>query len=73
MDFFEHTEKNESIGRPLADRMRPRTLSDYIGQSKLLAPDSLLRRAIQEDRLFSMILWGPPGSGEDDFGAPHRQ
>ena len=63
MDLFNQTEK-ESPGRPLADRMRPQTLSDYIGQSELLAPDSLLRQSIQEDRLFSMIFWGPPGSGK---------
>ncbi len=63
MDLFDQKEK-ESPGRPLADRMRPQTLSEFIGQSELLAPDSLLRRAIQEDRLFSMIFWGPPGSGK---------
>ena len=63
MDLFNQQE--ESLpGRPLADRMRPRTLDEYIGQSELLAPDSLLRRAIREDRLFSMLFWGPPGSGK---------
>lgn len=49
---------------PLADRMRPRTLSEYVGQPQLLAPDALLRRAVAEDHLFSMIFWGPPGSGK---------
>ncbi|MCK9195744.1 MAG: replication-associated recombination protein A [Syntrophales bacterium] len=49
---------------PLADRMRPRRLDEYIGQGHLLGEDSLLRRAIVEDRLFSMIFWGPPGSGK---------
>jgi len=49
---------------PLADRMRPRTLADYTGQADLLAKGTLLRRAIEEDRLFSMIFWGPPGSGK---------
>ena len=44
--------------------MRPRTLEEFVGQSHLLAKNSLLRRAIEEDRLFSMILWGPPGSGK---------
>lgn len=50
--------------RPLADRMRPARLADFIGQEKILGPGTLLRRAIEEDRLFSMILWGPPGSGK---------
>ncbi|MBP8979684.1 MAG: replication-associated recombination protein A [Syntrophobacterales bacterium] len=50
--------------RPLADRMRPRRLDEYVGQKHLLGKDSLLRRAIAEDRLFSMIFWGPPGSGK---------
>ena len=49
---------------PLADRMRPRTLAEYVGQTHLLEVGALLRRAIDEDRLFSMILWGPPGSGK---------
>ncbi len=63
MDLL-NQDNEQSAGRPLADRIRPRTLSEYIGQSELLAPDGLLRRAIQEDRLFSMIFWGPPGSGK---------
>jgi len=50
--------------QPLADRMRPRRLDEYVGQEHLLGKDSLLRRAIAEDRLFSMIFWGPPGSGK---------
>ncbi|NTW06786.1 MAG: replication-associated recombination protein A, partial [Syntrophaceae bacterium] len=48
----------------LAERMRPKTITEYIGQSHLLAPGSLLRRSIEEDKLFSMIFWGPPGSGK---------
>jgi putative ATPase len=44
--------------------MRPRALDEFVGQSHLLGPGSLLRRAIEEDRLFSMIFWGPPGSGK---------
>jgi len=50
--------------QPLADRMRPRRLDEYVGQEHLLGQDSLLRRAIAEDRLFPMIFWGPPGSGK---------
>ena len=50
--------------RPLAERMRPRTLDEMVGQRRLLAPGSALRRAIQAGRLHSMILWGPPGCGK---------
>jgi putative ATPase len=50
--------------RPLADRMRPETLEEYVGQSHILEKGGLLRKAIQEDRLFSMLFWGPPGSGK---------
>lgn len=49
---------------PLADRMRPRTLEEFIGQGHLLAEGRLLRRAIQADRLQSSIFWGPPGCGK---------
>lgn len=49
---------------PLAERMRPQTISEYIGQRHLLGEGSLLRRAIAADKLFSMIFWGPPGSGK---------
>ncbi|MDI6776647.1 MAG: replication-associated recombination protein A [Syntrophales bacterium] len=62
-DLFDQQEKRID-SRPLADRMRPRALEDYVGQSHLLAKNSLLRRAIEEDHLFSMIFWGPPGSGK---------
>ena len=49
---------------PLADRMRPRTLDEFIGQEQLVGPGRLLRRAIQADRLTSSIFWGPPGCGK---------
>ena len=49
---------------PLAARMRPRDLSEYAGQSHLLSPGKLLRRAIEADRLTSLILYGPPGCGK---------
>lgn len=62
MDLFDAAE--ERGARPLADRMRPEVLADFIGQDHLLGEDSLLRRAMQSGRLFSMILWGPPGSGK---------
>jgi putative ATPase len=49
---------------PLAERMRPRTLDDIVGQDALLAPGRPLREAIDRDRLRSIILWGPPGTGK---------
>ncbi len=49
---------------PLASRMRPRSLGDFFGQKHLLAPGKLLRRAIEENHLHSMIFWGPPGVGK---------
>lgn len=49
---------------PLAERMRPQSVSEFIGQRHLLGEGCLLRRAIEEDKLFSMIFWGPPGSGK---------
>src|SRR5919201_2536924 len=51
-------------GAPLADRMRPRTLDEIVGQDHLLGPGRVLRRAIESGELHSMILWGPPGSGK---------
>src|SRR3989304_5349480 len=50
---------------PLAARMRPRTLDEFVGQEEIVGPGRLLRRAIEADRLFSsIILWGPPGTGK---------
>lgn len=63
MDLFDQ-EDGKNDNRPLADRMRPRSLDEYVGQGHLLGADSLLRRAVAEDRLFSVIFWGPPGSGK---------
>jgi len=50
--------------RPLADRMRPRTLAEFSGQSQVLAPGKPLRQAIESGHLHSFILWGPPGTGK---------
>ena len=50
---------------PLAARMRPRTLDEFIGQEEIVGSGKLLRRAIEADRMFpSIILWGPPGTGK---------
>jgi len=56
-------EAPESL-QPLAERMRPRTLDDVVGQRRLVAEGSALRRAIESGRVHSMILWGPPGCGK---------
>ena len=50
--------------KPLAERMRPRTLDEMVGQQRLLAPASALRRAVESGRIHSMVLWGPPGCGK---------
>src|SRR5678816_1843859 len=49
---------------PLAQRMRPRSLEEYAGQQHILGPGKLLRRAIEADRISSIILFGPPGTGK---------
>jgi putative ATPase len=53
-----------SSARPLADRMRPRTLEEFLGQEDLVGKGSLLRRMIESDEVRSVIFWGPPGSGK---------
>src|ERR1700716_1325188 len=50
--------------RPLADRMRPRSLDEFVGQSHVLSPGKVLRQAIEGGQLHSLILWGPPGTGK---------
>jgi len=65
VDLFEYNAKVTMAGdAPLADRMRPRTLDDFIGQDEAVGEGSLIRQAIASQRLFSMILWGPPGCGK---------
>jgi putative ATPase len=65
MDLFESKAKEQlHLSAPLADRMRPDRLSELIGQEHITAPGSLLNEAIENDRVFSMILWGPPGCGK---------
>src|SRR5580698_3194798 len=51
-------------GAPLAERMRPRTLDEYVGQEHLLGPGKPLRGAIESDDATSMVFWGPPGTGK---------
>jgi putative ATPase len=57
-------EEEPQAGRPLADRMRPQTLDEFIGQQELLGPGKPLRTQIERDELSSMLLWGPPGCGK---------
>jgi len=65
LDLFSDGKPGEAKDlAPLAERMRPQNIDEYIGQRHLLGEGCLLRRAIEEDKLFSMIFWGPPGSGK---------
>ena len=76
MDLFEQERESQveqpdpliseppTESRPLAERMRPRTLDEFIGQQVVVGPATLLRQAIEMDRIFSVILWGPPGCGK---------
>jgi putative ATPase len=66
MDLFDYSLNDRLKDEaPLAARMRPRTLDEYLGQEHIIGPGKLLRRAIEADRLFSsIILWGPPGTGK---------
>jgi putative ATPase len=63
MDLFSAIFDQHQVA-PLAERMRPRTLEEYIGQSNILGVGKLLRRAIEADRVSSLILYGPPGTGK---------
>jgi putative ATPase len=62
--MFGDTRAEAPLGMPLAARMRPRSLDEILGQEHLLAPGRALRRALEADRVPSMVLWGPPGSGK---------
>ena len=65
-DLFEDAQEIETVNTaaPLATRMRPRSLEEFVGQEHILGPGKLLRRAIEADRLPSVIFYGPPGSGK---------
>lgn len=65
MALFDRMEAaNRDAVRPLAARMRPRTLDEFVGQSHLLAPGKLLRRMLEADRISSVVFYGPPGTGK---------
>src|SRR5258708_18918764 len=65
LDLFPEDENRRRTPRaPLAERMRPRTFEEFVGQENLLKPGSLLRSAVGRGELPSVIFWGPPGSGK---------
>ncbi|MCD1258264.1 replication-associated recombination protein A [Paenibacillus athensensis] len=64
MDLFSYAAEQEPAGKLLADRMRPTTLDEYIGQEHIVGPGKLLRRAIEADKVGSIVLYGPPGTGK---------
>jgi putative ATPase len=67
MSLFQTTpnpDRSDDKNRPLADRMRPRTLDEFVGQEHLIAPGKPLRAQIERDDLGSLIFWGPPGTGK---------
>jgi putative ATPase len=65
MDLFDHAgQKDREAQAPLAERMRPTTLAEFLGQEHLTGEGRFLRRAIEQDQVPSLILWGPPGTGK---------
>jgi putative ATPase len=65
MDLFEYSANQDAKEtQPLAERVRPRSLKEFVGQQHLVGQGQLVREAIERDNLFSMILWGPPGCGK---------
>ncbi|HHI03165.1 MAG TPA: AAA family ATPase, partial [candidate division Zixibacteria bacterium] len=70
MELFDENNENKHSDRtfdsksPLADRMRPQTFDEFRGQEKIVGPGTPFRKSIEEDRVGSVIFWGPPGSGK---------
>ncbi len=64
MDLFDRALDQDDAQKPLAERVRPRRLEDFVGQEHVLGPGSALRRAVEADQLPSLVLWGPPGTGK---------
>jgi putative ATPase len=67
-DLFTHAAEKDLSNAPLPERVRPRALADVVGQDHLLGEGKLLRRAIEEDRVPSILFWGPPGTGKTTLG-----
>src|SRR3990172_2217404 len=64
MALFDHATERDDASKPLAERLRPGRLEDFVGQEHVLGPGSALRRAIEADQVPSLLLWGPPGTGK---------
>jgi putative ATPase len=62
-DFLRDPKPDDAL-RPLADRMRPRSLDEFVGQEQVLGAGKPLRQALERGQLHSLILWGPPGTGK---------
>ena len=76
IELFEEENEKEDVYEPLASRMRPKDLSEFVGQRHLLEKGKLLRNLIENDRISSMIFWGPPGVGKTTLAriiAEHTQ
>ena len=63
-DLFDAAGVSDDVPRPLADRLRPKTIKDITGQSHLLGEGGLLTRMVAQGRITNLILWGPPGTGK---------
>jgi len=68
MDLFSRAASRDRRGQPLAERMRPQALCEFVGQAHILGPGKLLRRVLDAKELPSLILWGPPGTGKTTLG-----
>ncbi|HEY4186983.1 MAG TPA: replication-associated recombination protein A [Polyangia bacterium] len=68
MDLFSRAASRDRRGQPLAERMRPMKLAEFVGQTHVLGPGKLLRRVLEAKELPSLILWGPPGTGKTTLG-----
>ena len=64
--------ENMDLNKPLAYRVRPKTLEEFVGQEHILGKDKILYRTIKADRLSSLILWGPTGSRENIFSESNK-
>jgi putative ATPase len=67
MDLFDSVPEEKDVVRPLAIRMSPKSLEEYVGQEHLVGPGKLLRRLLESGKIVSLILYGPPGTGKTGF------